>query len=83
VNNTQRRKLQRLRLLEKRGKEVEKQRDEVFNTYRPMVPQGKEWRVNTTPRQRWSNRQRGRFNRQRRLDRVLQKHRSVSSLQSP
>jgi hypothetical protein len=36
-----------LRLREKRGKELEKKRDEDFNSYRPMVPQGKEWRVKT------------------------------------
>jgi hypothetical protein len=34
-----------LRLCEKREKELEKKRDEDFNSYRPMVPQGKEWRV--------------------------------------
>jgi hypothetical protein len=45
---TQRRKLQRLRFREKKEKELEKQRDEVFNQYRPMVPQGKEWRVKTS-----------------------------------
>jgi hypothetical protein len=32
-------------LREKREKELEKKRDEDFNSYRPMVPQGKEWRV--------------------------------------
>jgi hypothetical protein len=37
LTHTQRRKLQRLRLCEKR--------DQDFNNYRPMVPQGKEWRV--------------------------------------
>jgi hypothetical protein len=34
-----------LRLREKREKELEKKRDKDFNIYRPMVPQGKEWRV--------------------------------------
>jgi hypothetical protein len=48
LTRTQRRKLQRLRFQEKREKELEKQRDEVFNQYRPMVPQGKEWRVKTS-----------------------------------
>jgi hypothetical protein len=48
LTHTQRRKLQRLRLHEKREKELEKKRDEDFNSYRPMVPQGKEWRVKTT-----------------------------------
>jgi hypothetical protein len=37
-----------LSLREKREKELEKKRDEDFNSYRPMVPQGKEWRVKTT-----------------------------------
>jgi hypothetical protein len=45
LTHTQRRKLQRLRLREKREKELEKKRDEDFNSYGPMVPQGKEWRV--------------------------------------
>jgi hypothetical protein len=34
-------------LREKREKELEKKRDEDFNSYRPMVPQEKEWRVKT------------------------------------
>jgi hypothetical protein len=34
-----------LRLREKKEKELEKKSDEDFNSYRPMVPQGKEWRV--------------------------------------
>jgi hypothetical protein len=45
LTHTQRRKLQWLRLREKREKELKKKRDEDFNSYRPMVPQGKEWRV--------------------------------------
>jgi hypothetical protein len=49
LTHTQRRKLQRLRLREKREKELEKQRDMIFNSYRSMVLQGKEWRVKTTP----------------------------------
>jgi hypothetical protein len=48
LTRTQRRKLQRLRFQEKREKELEKQRDEALNQYRPMVPQGKEWRVKTS-----------------------------------
>jgi hypothetical protein len=48
LTHTQRRKLQRLRFQEKREKELEKQRDEAFNQYRPMVPQGEEWRVKTS-----------------------------------
>jgi hypothetical protein len=42
LTRTQRRNLQSLRFQEKREKESEKQRDEVFNQYRPMVSQGKE-----------------------------------------
>jgi hypothetical protein len=38
LTHTQRRKLQRLRLHEKRENELEKKRDEDFNNYRPMVP---------------------------------------------
>jgi hypothetical protein len=45
LTHTQRQKLQRLRLCEKREKELEKKIDEDFNSYRPMVPQGNEWRV--------------------------------------
>jgi hypothetical protein len=48
LTRTQRRKLQHLRFQEKREKELEKQRDEAFNQYRPMVPEGKEWRVKTS-----------------------------------
>jgi hypothetical protein len=47
LTHTQRRKLERLRLREKGEKELDKERDEDFNSYRPMVPQGKEWRVKT------------------------------------
>jgi hypothetical protein len=49
LTHTQRRKLQRLRLREKKEKELEEQRDKIFNSYKPMVPQGKEWRAKTTP----------------------------------
>jgi hypothetical protein len=49
LTHTQRRKLQRLRLWEKKEKELEQQRDKIFNSYRPMVPQGKEWRAKMTP----------------------------------
>jgi hypothetical protein len=49
LTHTQRRKLQRLRLREKKEKELEEQRDKIFNSYRPMVPQGKEWRAKATP----------------------------------
>jgi hypothetical protein len=37
-----------LRLREKKEKELEEQRDKIFNSYRPMVPQGKEWRAKMT-----------------------------------
>jgi hypothetical protein len=47
--HTQRRKLQHLRLREKKEKELEEQRDKIFNSYRTMVLQGKEWRAKTTP----------------------------------
>jgi hypothetical protein len=43
------RKLQCLRLREKKAKELEEQRNKIFNSYMPMVPQGKEWRAKTTP----------------------------------
>jgi hypothetical protein len=49
LTHTQRRKLQRLRLREKKEKELEERRDKFFNSYRPMVPQGKEWRDKATP----------------------------------
>jgi hypothetical protein len=49
LTHTQRRKLQRLRLREKKEKELEEHRDKIFNSYGPMVPQGKEWRAKTTP----------------------------------
>jgi hypothetical protein len=48
LTHKQRRKLQHLIFQEKREKELEKQRDEAFNKYRSMVPQGKEWRVKTS-----------------------------------
>jgi hypothetical protein len=48
LTRTQRRKLQHLRFQEEREKGLEKQRDEAFNLYRPMVPQVKEWRVKTS-----------------------------------
>jgi hypothetical protein len=87
LTHTQRRKLRRLRLHEKREKELEKKRDEDFNSYRPMVPQGKEWRVKAatqpgavTPPE-GAVQPPGRLNRvTRRSDRGLQKHRPVSLL---
>ena len=42
---TQKRKLQRLRNKEKKEQEAEKMRDEHFNKYRPMIPQGKAWQI--------------------------------------
>jgi hypothetical protein len=49
LTHTQRMKLQRLRLREKKEKELEEERDKIFNSYKPMVPQGKEWRAKMTP----------------------------------
>ena len=45
LTHTQKRKLQRLRNKEKRQQEAEELRDEHFNRYRPMIPQGKTWQV--------------------------------------
>ena len=45
LSHSQKRRLQRLRGQEKKEQEAEKLRDEHFNKYRPMVPQGIEWRV--------------------------------------
>ena len=46
LTHTQKRKLQRLRNKEKKKQEeAEKVRDEYFNKYRPMIPQGKAWQV--------------------------------------
>ena len=47
LTHTQKRKLQHLRNKEKREQEAEKVRDEYFNKYRPMIPQGKVWQVKT------------------------------------
>ena len=43
LTHTQKRKLQRLRNKENREQEAEKARDEYFNKYRPMIPQGKKY----------------------------------------
>ena len=42
LSHSQKRRLQRLRHQEQKEQEAEKLRDERFNEYRPMVPQGKE-----------------------------------------
>ena len=47
LTHTLKRKLQCLRNKEKREQEAEKARDEYFNKYRPMIPQGKVWQVKT------------------------------------
>ena len=47
LTHTQKRKLQCLRNKEKREQEAEKARDEYFNKYRPMIPQGKVWQAKT------------------------------------
>ena len=43
LSHSQKRRLQRLRCQEQKEQEAEKLRDEHFNKYRSMVPQGKEW----------------------------------------
>ena len=45
LTHTQKRKLQRHRKKEKMEQEAEKMRDEHFNKYRPMIPQGKVWQI--------------------------------------
>ena len=45
LTHTQKWKLQRLRNKEKREQVAEKVRDEYFNKYRPMIPQGIVWQV--------------------------------------
>ena len=45
---TQKRKLQCLRVQEKKEQEIQKLRDKQFNQCRPMVPQDKIWRVKAT-----------------------------------
>jgi len=45
LTRTQRRKLQHLCAQEKKDQEFKRLRDKQFNNYRPMVPQGKVWRV--------------------------------------
>jgi len=47
LTRTQRRKLQRLRAQVKKEQEFKRLRDKQSNHYRPMVPQGKVWRVKT------------------------------------
>ena len=50
LTHTQKRKLQRLRNKEKREQEEEKLRDEDFNRYRLMFPQGKVWKIKAADR---------------------------------
>ena len=47
LTHTQKRKLQCLRNKDKGEQEAEKARDEYFNKYRPMIPQGKVWQAKT------------------------------------
>ena len=47
MTHTQKRKLQPLRNKEKKEQEAEKMRDDHFNKYRPMIPQGKAWQMKT------------------------------------
>jgi hypothetical protein len=48
LSHSQKRRLQRLRCQEQKEQEAEKLRDEHFNKYMPMVPQGKERRAKPT-----------------------------------
>jgi len=48
LSQSQKRRLQRLRLQEQKEQEAEKLRDAHINKYRPMVPRGKEWRAKPT-----------------------------------
>jgi len=48
LTHTQKRKLQCLRNKEKKQQEEEKMRDEHFNRYRPMIPQGRTWQAKAT-----------------------------------
>ena len=48
LSHSQKRRLQCLRRQEQKEQEAEKLREEHFNKYRPMVPQGKEWRAKPT-----------------------------------
>ena len=50
LSHSQKRRLQQLRRQEQKEQEVEKLRDEHFNKYRPMVPQGKEWQTKSAER---------------------------------
>ena len=45
LTHTQKRRLQRLRRQEQKEKEEEKLRDELFDKYIPMIPQGKVWQI--------------------------------------
>ena len=45
LTRTQKRKLHRLRIQEKKEQEIKMLRDKLFNQCRHMVPQGKVWRV--------------------------------------
>jgi len=45
LTHTQKRKLQRHCNKEKKEQEAENMRDEHFNKYRPMIPQGKVWQI--------------------------------------
>ena len=47
LTHTQKRKLQRLHNKEKKEQEAEKMRDEHFNKYRPIIPQGKVSQIKT------------------------------------
>ena len=51
LTHTQKRKLQCLRNKEKKEREEEKLRDEDFNRYRLIFPQGKVWKIKTADQQ--------------------------------
>ena len=53
LTRTQKRKLQCLQFQEKKEQEFKRLRDKQFNHYRPMVPQGKVWRVKAVNQPAW------------------------------
>jgi hypothetical protein len=90
LTHTQRRKLQRLKLREKREKELEKRGTKISIATGLWCRRRRSGDSRQQPRQGRSNRRRGRLNRLGRLDRVtrrsdraLQKCRPVSLLRSP
>jgi hypothetical protein len=73
-----------LRLREKKEKVLEEHRDKIFNSYSPIIPQGKEWRAKTTPQAKAIKPPEEAVKpADQRSDRVHQRRHSVSLLQSP